>query len=346
MAVEDKKKKSGSLPGHEKRPQAQSWSAGGPSESKKGPKHRKGGGGCVIKLDKNGYRDVGTDSIKGDNNRLESDVPAASVDEEAILRLSDPEIPYAFGDSKSDWTKRLAEKCKSRLSIHKADDLTKEGIYVYKRPVRSGSSQHGMLVEHAGTVFHHVVVYVVCKGEPLRSFEFGPNDQNDVTENLMSHVQIGPVLSENPALPEEECLPMLRIEVEHSAIDAAHVQKALEFASSQKYNVLHRNCISFADFIVRVLTKNAVKHAPLLFDTCVGSVPSKDSPLLAILYMTQQLTWFDICDGGKLIKDFLAHYGPGLVEFIEKAAMGNKSADVRPHSQKKGGLLDLLAPPR
>ena len=242
----------------------------------------------------------------------------------------------------------MAEKCKSRFSIHESNDFEKEGIYIYKRPVRSGSPEHGMLVEHAGTVFHHVVVYVACKGEPLRSFEFGPNNHDDVTENLMSEVEAGPILSEDPELPEAEFLPMMRIEVEHSAIDAAHVQKALEFASSQRYHALRRNCISFADFIVRVLTKNAVKHAPLLFDTCVGSVPSKDSPLLAILYMTQQLTWFDICDGGKLMKDFVGHYGPGLVEFIEKA-MANKSTETHPDSQEnkmKGGLLDLRAPSR
>lgn len=239
------------------------------------------------------------------------------------------------------------ETCKSRLSIHKANDLKEEGIYIYKRPVRSGNSQHGILDKLAGTVFHHVVVYVVCKGEPLRSFEFGPNDQNDVAESWMNEVPAGPILTENPALPEEACLPMLRIEVDSpsSAIDAAHVKKALDFASSKKYHTLHSNCISFADFIVRVLTKTSVKHAPLLFDTCVGSVPTKDSPLLAILYMTQQLTWFDICDGGKLMKDFVAHYGPGLVEFVENLA-ANRSADASARSQKMGGLLDLGAPPR
>ena len=91
---------------HEKRPQEQSAdSTGGESESKKGPKHRKGGDGCVIKLDKNDNKDSGKEakgnSIEEEERRSQSDVPAPSVeDEQVVRRLSDPEISYAFGVSK------------------------------------------------------------------------------------------------------------------------------------------------------------------------------------------------------------------------------------------------------
>jgi hypothetical protein len=94
---------------HEKRPQAQSadstGSPPGESESKTGAKHRKGGDGCVIKLDKKDKRDFGKEtkrnSIEEERSISQSDVPAASVgDEQVVRRLSDPEIAYAFGVSK------------------------------------------------------------------------------------------------------------------------------------------------------------------------------------------------------------------------------------------------------
>jgi len=90
----------------EKRPLAESCSTGAASESQE--KHRKGDDGCVIQFDKTENKDDGEEMpkrnpTKGENDvGLESSVPAARVEEEAVLLpgLSDPEVPYTFGDSK------------------------------------------------------------------------------------------------------------------------------------------------------------------------------------------------------------------------------------------------------
>jgi hypothetical protein len=63
-------------------------------------------------------------------------------------------------------------------------------------------------------------------------------------------------------------------------------------------------------FAVRVLTGNAIKNAPLLFDAVVGQVPSTDSPLLQTLQTMLQTTWHDITDGSRLMRAFLEEHGP------------------------------------
>lgn len=52
---------------------------------------------------------------------------------------------------------------------------------MYKRPVRSGAgTEKGALLAAAGSVFHHVVVYVKQGGE-VTALEFGPANEMDIT---------------------------------------------------------------------------------------------------------------------------------------------------------------------
>lgn len=86
------------------------------------------------------------------------------------------------------------------------------------------------------------------------------------------------------------------------------LMQALQFAEARPYHALRNNCIAFADFAVRVLTGSTIKSAPLVFDIVAGKVPPQDSPLLAFLFMATQMTWFAICDGSRLMADFLKHH--------------------------------------
>jgi hypothetical protein len=134
----------------------------------------------------------------------------------------------------------------------------------------------------------------------------------DVTANfLLAEAIAGPTRRAAP--PPPDCLPMLHIAADHHPLDSEHVGRALDFAESRPYHALARNCIAFADFAVRVLTGGRVRGAPLVFDLLCGTVPDADSPLLPLLHAMTRLTWFDVCDGGRLMRGFLEAHGPAAV---------------------------------
>lgn len=190
-----------------------------------------------------------------------------------------------------------------------------DGVYIYKRPVRSAAPQHQALLSQAGSVFHHVVLYVK-RGDDLKALEFGPANGMDVTDNMLAEAPAGSVLVDQPELPQAEHLPMLHIKTPHHPLKADHVQRAVRFAEGRVYQAMHNNCIAFADFIVRVLTGGRVRSAPLLFDALCGTVPPVDSPLLPVLQMMTQLTWFDVTDGSRLMRHFLAEHGHAAVQQV------------------------------
>lgn len=191
----------------------------------------------------------------------------------------------------------------------------KDGLYLYKRPVRTASPEHSMLLSQLGTVMHHVILYVKC-GEKLVALEYGPaadedtRESMDVTNNLAVEAPAGPIFIENPELPEKEHLPMLHMAVPHHPLDAEQVEKAINFAASRAYQALKNNCIAFADFITRVLTGGHIKNAPLIFDHIVGHVPPVDSPMLPFFQAMLKTTWHEIADGSRLMRDFIEAHGP------------------------------------
>lgn len=250
------------------------------------------------------------------------DSPSENKIPSDIMAITRPVLKYdGFGHSKYAWTSQLMQTIDTSL-FKTVDGFTeKSGIYVYKRPVRTGAPELLSLLEQAGTVFHHVAVYLQYDGDsPISMLEYGPDNDDDITAHANVEVPCAPVLNSAPPEPEKECLPMLHINVDPVDLDAAHVRAAIEFASQKKYQALRRNCIAFADFMIRVLTHNRVKHAPLVFDVMCGKVPQTDSPLLHMLYLMERLTWFDICDGGRLMREFLASVTKEHVEgFLSKA---------------------------
>ena len=51
-----------------------------------------------------------------------------------------------------------------RTHFRAAHAFDADGLYVYKRPVRTGDEM-AELLSQAGTVLHHVVLYVRCQGK-------------------------------------------------------------------------------------------------------------------------------------------------------------------------------------
>ncbi|KAL4451457.1 hypothetical protein ABPG75_007119 [Micractinium tetrahymenae] len=223
----------------------------------------------------------------------------------------EPLLPALPGESKAAYFQRLGARLRRDL-FSPASGFERDGLYIYKRPVRSGSGDKAALLASGGSVFHHVVVYVK-RGEELAALEFGPANAMDITDNMLVETPAAPVLLRPTPQPEAACLPMLHIAAPHHGLEAAHVQQALAFAEATPYHALKSNCICFADFAVRVLTGGAVKGAPLIFDLLVGQVPPVDSPLLTLLGMTTELRWHDVTDGGRMMAAFLQQHGDGAL---------------------------------
>lgn len=256
-------------------------------------------------------------------------LPSAKSKPTPYAEIAAPLQHHIPGETKQSYFSRLSRKIEKHLfsATHSFD---KDGIYLYKRPVRSATPQHAALLAQAGTVFNHVIVYLKRPGQELVALEFGPSNGMDVTQSLLDEAPAAPVLKNSPELPETEHLPMLYLNVDHHPLDAEHIQHAMNFAAGKAYQVMKNNCIAFADFIVRCFTGNAVKNAPLLFDYLVGKVPEQDSPLLPLLQMMTQMSWFHITDGSRLMHEFLEKHG--AAKFLQLPTLATKGNGVE---QKK-----------
>lgn len=250
------------------------------------------------------------DIQNSDVKKCNSDYKTLKANQDKRPAVEDPLSPvvqYRLGESKADYFARLKKKVDHSL-FSAAYDFNRNGIYVYKRPVRTGSPQHLALLAQAGTVFHHVVIYLK-QNDDLIALEYGPNNSMDITENFLMEAPPGPILQPSPEPPQKEHLPMLHIAAQHCPVDAPHVRAAIEFAEKKPYQALKNNCIAFADFMVRVLTQNGVRSAPLIFDPLVGRYPEVDSPLLPLLPIMAGVTWHDIADGSRLLREFVSLHG-------------------------------------
>ena len=68
--------------------------------------------------------------------------------------------------------------------------------------------------------------------------------------------------------------------------------QAMAFCGTKKYHVVHNNCIHACDFLVRVLTGGLVRSAPLIYDALCGEYPPIDPPMLMMLPLLMQKTWY------------------------------------------------------
>lgn len=218
-----------------------------------------------------------------------------------------PAVPFRMGESKASYFTRL-RKAVDHTLFSAAYDFDRNGIYVYKRPVRTGSPQHLALLAQAGTVFHHVVIYIK-QNDDLIALEYGPNNAMDITENFLMETPAGRVMQPSPEPPQKEYLPMLHIAAPCCPLDAPHVQAAIKYVEKKRYQALKNNCIAFADFIIRVLTRNEIRSAPLIFDPLVGRYPEVDSPFLPLLPIMAGVTWHDVADGSRLVREFVSLHG-------------------------------------
>jgi hypothetical protein len=267
--------------------------------------------------------------IPAANNKHHKTKPTPDMSEMAAP-LQDHEI----GETKQTYFSRLARKIQKHL-FSATNIFDKDGIYIYKRPVRSSNPQHAALLAQSGTVFHHVVVYVKLPGKDLVALEFNPSNGMDVTQSLIDEAPAAPVLKTPPELPAPEHLPMLYCNVDHHSLDTEHVQRALAFANSKTYQVLTNNCIAFADFICRCLTGNKIKNAPLIFDALVGNVPKVDSPLLPLIYLMTQMTWFHVADGSRLMQEFLEKHGSHVIVPVKSSPSATTARNTGKEEEKE-----------
>ncbi|CAK0785920.1 hypothetical protein CVIRNUC_009133 [Coccomyxa viridis] len=151
--------------------------------------------------------------------------------------------------------------------------------------------------------------------------DFGPHGSADVTENLTESVLCGPVVHD-PAEPEQDVqgLPFLHIKAPFHALDSPTVKEAVSFVESRLYNAFLNNCIQNTDFLVRVLTGGAVRNAPLIFDALCGHVPPQDNPMLLMFMLMTRMSWFDVCDGGKVAAAYLEDHATPAVPHRGKSA--------------------------
>jgi len=165
-----------------------------------------------------------------------------------------------------------------------------------------------------GTVFHHAILYVK-EGDKVHKLDFGPCNGADVTSNIMEGTDGRPVLTRSLDTNEiyEEArrggmlqLPYLYCGPLAVGIDSPVMQKVITFVESGGYHALWRNCIHACDLMLRVLTAGAVINGPLLYDVLAGEVPQVDEPMVMMLQLMLQRSWFDVCDGSKLVSEMLS----------------------------------------
>ncbi|KAI7838929.1 hypothetical protein COHA_007291 [Chlorella ohadii] len=267
----------------------------------------------------------------------------APAEPQAEFDHAAPLLPPLGLETKTAFFRRLGARLRRDL-FSVAHDFKQDGLYVYKRPVRSGQgTERGALLAAAGSVFHHAVLYVK-HGDELTALEFGPANGMDITENMLSEAPAGPVLLRPAPQPDPACLPMLHVDLPVHALQDAVVQQALAFAQAQPYHALRQNCICFADFIARVLTGGVLKGAPLIFDLLVGMVPAADPPLLQLLSLFQ-LSWHDVCDGGRLLRAFLQQHPGAVLQPPAGAAAGGKAVGSILLESEDGIQASFILPP-
>eukprot|EP00887_Chlorella_sp_A99_P001331 scaffold14.g1331.t1 len=240
----------------------------------------------------------------------------ARVEDESQLLVPRPGEPMAH------FFARLRSAA-NREVFRVVDAFDADGIYLYKRPVRSSEGQQvAELLALCGSVFQHCVVYVKRGGE-LVALEYGPGNQMDITADVTQAVPPAPVVLRPAPEPEPECLPMLHIAAPAHSLDAEAVAAAVRFCERDTlYHAIFENCIAFADFMVRLLTGGGVCGAPLLFDALAGRVPPQDPPMLPFMLSMVGLSgWHVVVDGGRLMARFLARHPAALVPPAGRAAL-------------------------
>lgn len=242
-------------------------------------------------------------------------------------------------------------------------DMSSDGIYLWKRPVRAEGM--GALLGSSGSVFHHVIVYV-RRGDSLIGLEFSPHGLQDATSDAFAQVPAAPILREGAALelppwlaldaapsPSPPAPKSLLLHVRGSeslALTSAAARRALGFLQAQRYSLLRTNCMSAADFLVRVLTLGRARNAPLAYDLLVGQVPAQDSPMVALMTLTLGLSWFEVCTGDALCRAFVAAHGRDWHSGgeAEGALLEEAEAGFEPDSESQPGPVsksDSESPP-
>ncbi|GFR51126.1 hypothetical protein Agub_g13479 [Astrephomene gubernaculifera] len=106
----------------------------------------------------------------------------------------------------------------------------------------------------------------------------------------------------------DDSLPYLYLGPALRGVEHPLVQELISFAESRPYHAIRNNCIHFADVLVRLMTGNNVRGAPLLYDMVCGAVPPVDNPMLLMMQLMFRTPWFATVDGSPLASAFHQHH--------------------------------------
>eukprot|EP00884_Botryococcus_braunii_P022100 jgi/Botrbrau1/8574/Bobra.0359s0037.1 len=267
----------------------------------------------------------------GDTLKRERSQSAADLlNKDAKEGLSAPLLPFHFHEPMAQYLPRLRdyinESYRGIFSV--SSNMVEDGLYLHKRPVRVMGEALGQaaVLEQAGTVFHHVTLYVKA-GEKITGLDYGPEGNVDMNSNWMEAVPCGQVVLENPDLPTQDGnLSLLHIKSPHHGLNHESVKQAIAFMEGRKYHAILNNCMQNSDFLLRVLTGGLVKDAPLVYDVLCGQVPERDSPLLLMFLLMTKMSWFQVCDGATQMAAFLQqHTSPPPLEDLASEFSGQQT---------------------
>ncbi|KAG1655500.1 hypothetical protein FOA52_008519 [Chlamydomonas sp. UWO 241] len=244
-----------------------------------------------------------------------------------------PLLPANRGEPMVKYFVRLREEA-AHAGVHRADDISSDGLYLHKRPIVFGPNGTNPLAG-AGSVFHHAVLYFAAGGKIVAMLDWGAGEGADVTANVMEPAPGRPVITPGPdAQAPPPGTPMLYC----GACPAAcadtlrsldQLRAVVEHVEAGHYHALWRNCIHVADLLVRALTSGAVVSAPLLYDVLVGEVPASEPFALVMFQLIAQRHWFEAVDGSALARELHAAAGPAGVPWARATPAGIAARAVR-----------------
>ena len=113
----------------------------------------------------------------------------------------------------------------ARFDVDADADMSEPGLYLHKHPVRGGA---GGLLSVAGSVLHHVVLFVRGDDGSLTALEFGPDTAfgTDTTDDIMAEAPAGPVVRVGARPLEGDAPRVVRLAGAgaHHALDEPAVQ--------------------------------------------------------------------------------------------------------------------------
>ncbi|GFH18372.1 uncharacterized protein HaLaN_15167 [Haematococcus lacustris] len=180
---------------------------------------------------------------------------------------------------------------------------------MFKRPVLGPDGALSPLAA-CGSVFHHVVLYVIDEQGKISSLDFAPANGTDTTAALLESLPARPCLNAGPLPSTPKQLQQPQQALSHGSHQPPAVMAAATVAATPAAGheaspgvvlpgqpgalpLLYLGPLAmpldgpdvqqFADALARILTGGAVCSAPLLYDLLAGTLPAVDHPMVMMM---------------------------------------------------------------